>query len=192
MAHTVICSICGEKFDRDKIEAVPTSVRRYAHATCVMRQGSLEQQALAEKILAEQAQSEKDLTALEDYVKQLFNVDVIDTRLRKQINNYHDNDKYSYSGILKSLIYFYEVKGNSIEKANGGIGIVPYIYNEAKAYYTRLWQAQQINQAKPIEQYIEPPGWTIKTTPPKSHKRLKKMLFSFLDKENGTDAIKVQ
>lgn len=192
MAHTVICSICGEKFDRDKIEAVPTSVRRYAHATCVMRRGSLEQQALAEKILAEQAQSEKDLIALEDYIKQLFNIEVIDTRLRKQINSYHDSEKYSYSGILKSLIYFYEVKGNSIEKANGGIGIVPYIYNEAKAYYTRLWQAQQINQTKPIEQYIEPPGWTIKTTPPKSHKRLKKMLFSFLDKENGTDAIKVQ
>ena len=34
MAHYVICSICGEKFNRDVIQAVRTSARRYAHATC--------------------------------------------------------------------------------------------------------------------------------------------------------------
>ena len=34
MAHNVICPKCGIKFDRDKIQAVKISARRYGHATC--------------------------------------------------------------------------------------------------------------------------------------------------------------
>ena len=34
MAHMVKCSICECNFDRDKIEFVKTSTRRYAHASC--------------------------------------------------------------------------------------------------------------------------------------------------------------
>ena len=35
MAHMVKCAICGEKFDRDKIECVTYGTRRYAHLKCV-------------------------------------------------------------------------------------------------------------------------------------------------------------
>ena len=38
---------------------------------------------------------------------------------------------FSYSGILRTLIYFYDIRGNTIEASNGGIGIVPYVYEEA-------------------------------------------------------------
>ena len=183
MAHIVICSVCGERFDRDKIEAVPTTARRYAHATCVMQQGSLEQKAKAEQILADQAREIQDLANLEDYIKNLFNIETISRKIRQQINKFHNEDHYTYSGILKSLIYFYEVKGNSLEKSNGGIGIVPYIYEEAKVYYTRLWQAQQVNQAKPIEQYIAPPQKTITISIPKPFMRIRNKLFKFLDEE---------
>ena len=34
MAHYVICSICGKKFNRDVVQAVRTGSRRYAHASC--------------------------------------------------------------------------------------------------------------------------------------------------------------
>ena len=34
MAHYVICSICGKRFDRDKVQAVKSSARRYAHQSC--------------------------------------------------------------------------------------------------------------------------------------------------------------
>lgn len=192
MAHIVHCSICGEQFDRDKIEAVSTGSRRYAHATCVLRQGSLEDKAKAEQMLADQAKQAQDLIDLEDYIKKLFHMTDLSLRIKKQINIFHDNNKYSYSGILRSLIYIYEIKGQSIEKANGGIGIVPYVYDDAKAYYKRLWQAQQINQAKPIEQYIQKPPTIITISPPTPPKRTRHKLFTFLDEEQEADnAIKV-
>jgi hypothetical protein len=50
-----------------------------------------------------------------------------------------DHPEYTYSGIKRTLEYFYEVKKNSIEKANGGIGIVPWVYEEAKRYYYNQW-----------------------------------------------------
>ena len=90
MAHIVTCTICGQKFDRDKIDAISTSVRRYAHATCVLRQGSLEDQAKAEQILAEQVKQERDLISLEEYIKKIFAVEDINLRIKKQINTFHD------------------------------------------------------------------------------------------------------
>jgi starvation-inducible outer membrane lipoprotein len=81
----------------------------------------------------------------------------------------------------KALAYFYEVKKNSTEKANGGIGIIPYVYNNAYNYYYNIWMANQTNNAKPIEQY-QPQERVIKIPPPKRVEK-KKKLFSFLDEE---------
>lgn len=186
MAHMVICTVCKQQFDRDKIEAVKMSARRYAHATCVLKQGSLEDKAKAEQILAEQAKQQKDLIALEEYIKKMFGAEediALLIRIRKQINTFRDEYNYTYSGILKSLIYFYEIKGNKIDKANGGIGIVPYVYDEAKTYYQRLWKTHQINQAKPIEQYVIPSQRIVKIAIPTPRLRTRNKLFSFLDEE---------
>ena len=38
------------------------------------------------------------------------------------------------------------MKKNSIENSNGGIGIVPYIYEEAKQYFYTIYQAQEVNK----------------------------------------------
>lgn len=186
MAHMVTCTVCKQQFDRDKIEAVKMSARRYAHATCVLKQGSLEDKAKAEQILAEQAKQQKDLIALEEYIKKMFGAEediALIIRIRKQINTFRDEYKYTYSGILKSLIYFYEIKGNKIDKANGGIGIVPYVYDEAKTYYQRLWKTHQINQAKSIEQYVIPSQRIVKIAIPTPRLRTRNKLFSFLDEE---------
>lgn len=53
----------------------------------------------------------------------------------------------------KALIYFYEVQGNDKKKANGGIGIIPYIYRTAYEYYYSLWLANQKNEGKVIDDY---------------------------------------
>lgn len=139
MAHYVICSVCGKKFDRDTVQAVKTSARRYAHYTCK-----------PDGELVPLPQKDPDLTKLENYIQKLLGDDYNKARVNKQIKDYVDKDGYSYSGILKSLIYFYEVKGNSKEKANGGIGIVPFIYKDAYNYYYSLFLAQSQNQEKDI------------------------------------------
>ena len=42
-----------------------------------------------------------------------------------------------YRGQLLTLKYFYEIKKNKTDKANGSIGIIPFVYAEAKAYYEK-------------------------------------------------------
>ena len=58
------------------------------------------------------------------------------------MESYKKEKEYSYSGMRKTLKYFFEVRGNSIEKANGGIGIIPYVYDEAYIYWRALWEAK--------------------------------------------------
>lgn len=163
----VKCLYCGQTFSRDLEEYVQVNSRRYAHKICYDRHNS------------ELSQEQRDLEALNTYIKKLFNIDTLGVRIQKQIQSYHDDKNFTYSGILKSLTYFFQVKGNSIDKANGGIGIVPYVYEDARNYYTAIWMAQQQNQSKPIEQW-KPEIVEVHIPPPK-RKKQKNTRFSFLD-----------
>lgn len=169
MAHIVKCLYCEKKFDRDKMPYIQVG-RRYAHKECSLT---------AEE---RQTQEEQDKQDLDNYIIQLLKIDYIDARIRKQIKTYIEEHNYTYSGIKKALIYFYEVKGNSIEKANGGIGIVPFIYKDAFNYYYALWQAQQQNKDKIIVDY-QPK--VIEVVIPRPQRKVKqRQLFTFLDEEN--------
>jgi hypothetical protein len=170
MAHFVKCLYCEKKFDRDKIPYIQVG-RRYAHQECSL---SAEDK---------KTQEEKDKQELDEYIIKLLKIDYIDARIRKQIKTYIEEYNYTYSGIRKALIYFYEIKGNSIEKANGGIGIVPYTYKQAFDYYYALWQAQQQNKDKIIINY-QPKIIEI-TIPSPERKVKKRKLFAFLDDEEN-------
>ena len=120
-----------------------------------------------------------DKMELEQYINKLFHTDYVDPRIQKQIKNYIKEYNFTYSGILKSLVYFYEVKQNPVEKSNDGIGIVPWVYKQAFNYYYAIWLAQQKNTDKTVENYIPKETEIIIPRPkPKPHK---KHLFSFLD-----------
>lgn len=169
MAHIVTCVYCKQRFDRDKSPYVQVSARRYAHQECSLT----EEQKISKE--------EQDKIDLENYILKLFKVDYVDARVRKQIKQYREEFNYTYSGIRKALTYFYEVKGNSIEKANGGIGIVPYVYQHAYNYYLALWQAQQKNQDKVLNDYV--PRVKEIVIPRPQRKVKKRELFTFLDEE---------
>ena len=121
--------------------------------------------------------------ALEEYIIKLLCDDFITPRVRKQINTYIEQYQYTYSGIRKALVYFYEIKGNSTEKANGGIGIVPYVYKDAFNYYYSIWEANQKNQDKDVQEFVSKEK-VIKIEPPKRNLR-KRKLFAFLDEEEA-------
>lgn len=170
MAHYVVCAICKQKFDRDKYPAVLVSSRRYAHAAC------------AGALSAEETKKEKDRKELEEYIITLFNLDHMDGRITLQIQKYlKDHPDYTYSGIHRTLKYFYEIKKNPIEKANGGIGIVPWVYEEAKRYYYNEWLLSQKNAEKDIKEYI-PKVREIIIKPPKREPK-RRRIFMFLDEE---------
>lgn len=102
------------------------------------------------------------------------------------MNDYIKEYQYTYSGMLKALIYFYEVKGNNKNKANGGIGIIPFIYKDAYNYYYNLWIIQQSNKDKNVIDYV-PKLKEIKIPIPKKEPR-KRSVFTFLDEQEELNA----
>ena len=167
--HLVKCTICGITFDANVEPYTKVNSTRYAHTACY------------EKAESEKTEEQKDLEALEKYIKSLFKENYINARVRKQIKTYREEYNYTYSGILKTLVYVFEIKKNSIDKANGGIGIVPYEYKNANTYYYALWLANQKNNNKNIQDYI-PEERIVKIVAPK-RKRRKRNIFTFLDEE---------
>lgn len=169
MAHYVTCTICKKRFDRDKYPAVLVNTRRYAHASCA---GALSK---------EQAKEEQDRQALEKYIIQLFNLKHMDGRITLQIKKFIQDYNYTYSGILRTLKYFYEVKKNDLSKSNNGIGIVPWVYQEAYNYYYNQWLLKQKNTDKNIEEYSPHYIDIVIKEPMRQPKKRK--IFTFLDEE---------
>ena len=167
--HIVKCLYCGKSFDRDKVPFEQVSARRYAHLECA---------AAAKESISKE---EKDKKELEEYIMFLLKEDYISPRVRKQMKDFVENYHYTYSGMKKALVYFYEIKKNDISKANGGIGIIPYCYENAKNYYYAIWLAQQKNENKIILDYT-PKVIEVRLPPPEIKKR-KRNIFSFLEED---------
>lgn len=139
--HMVKCLYCNEYFDANAEEFEKVK-RRYAHKHCF------------DEHEKNKTDEERDFEALEKYIlERITHETCLSLRVRRQIEEYKNDCQYSYSGILKTLIYFYDIKGNSTARANGGIGIVPYVYQEAYEYYLNVHRAQQLNQEKKVETY---------------------------------------
>ena len=175
MAHPVKCSICGETFNRDKVECVATSSRRYAHKSCYDKQQGLlsEEELYKEKIF--------------DYVRNLFKSNFNKTRIEYQLNKMmKENIDFTYSGIFKTLVYWYEVKQGDVSKSHYSINIVPYIYTDAREYYRQLWMVQQMNVDKNIQEYM-PKIKTVIIKNPLREQKKKERRFEFLEEsgENG-------
>lgn len=173
MAHPCICSVCGKKFDRDIVQAVKSGARRYAHQTC-MPDGEivpLPPPAEKKKVVKKESKEDPEMRELKDTIKDIFGDKANWAMCIKQIKTYTASPySYSLSGIRKSLIYFYQVKNHPIEKANGNIAIVPYIYKEAYDYYYQLFLLENQFENKEI---IEKEEREIVIPPPKPRRKFK-------------------
>ena len=161
------CFYCGEQFDRNQEEWVAINARRYAHKKC------------HEVAQSEKTQDEIDYEALTNYIKQKFNMQTISAKITRQITDYKKQYNFTYSGMLKSLMWWFDVKHNSTEGTNGGIGILPYIYHNAETYYYGLYIAQQANKGKILKKRVE----EIEIAPPQVYVPPPK-LFNIEEEEN--------
>lgn len=98
------------------------------------------------RIFREKDKESKSIESLESYICELFEIEHISAKIKKQIKDMITYYNFTYSGILGTLKYWYEIKNNTTEKANQGIGIVPYVYTDAKKYYETIFYAQQSNK----------------------------------------------
>ena len=131
--HIVKCIYCNQQFDREAEPTKQVSARRYAHLQCWQDHQ------------ANMSQEEKDMEAFYDYAKNLFGEDYNYILTKKLAERYIKENNYTYSGMLKSLKWYYEKQGNSID-----------IYKSAYDYYFALYQAQLINKKKDLSNFIIP------------------------------------
>ena len=165
MAHKVICLYCKKQFDRDKEPTQKVSARRYAHLNCWKEH------------LANMSQEEKDIQNFFDYTKKLFGEDYNYILTKKLAERYVKENNYTYSGMLKTLKWYYEKEGHSIEKSNGSIGIIPYIYKQALNYYYALYQAQLVNKEKNLSNFTTSKERTVEIESPRVYVRPPHMWF---------------
>ena len=124
-----------------------------------------------------------DTEELTIYLIKLFKLkdDFILPRYMKQISSYQREYNFTYSGMLKALKYWYEVKKNPVDLERG-VGIIPYVYKNAYDYYYALYIADQQNQQiKDYKEFI-PKDVEVSINPPQRDIQ-KRKLFTFLDKE---------
>ena len=170
--HLVKCPKCGVTFDANKIQAVRVGSRRYGHATCYPDSTDF--------IPLEKVIEDNDLIQLKDYIKKIYGEKANWVLINKQIKDFQKEYNYSLSGMLKSLVWFYEIKGNSPEKSNGGIGIIPFAYQDAYNYYYNLFIAQSQNENKNIQEITSKIKEIIIKAP---QRPIKKRFFKFLDED---------
>lgn len=134
MAKAIVkCLYCGQQFDRLSEPNVKQG-RRYAHQKCYEAQSK------------EAIQEQQDIHDFWEYIKKLYGSDYDYPSISKQVESYIKNYNFTYSGMLKSLQWFYEVKHNDKESSNGRVGIIPYIYKDARDYYYQLYLAKERNK----------------------------------------------
>ena len=165
----VKCPICQKQFYREDEPFVKIK-NRYYHQACY------------EAHEKEKTEEEKERDLLTEYIKKLFNISTLTVKINKQIKDYIEKG-YSYKGIRMTLIYWFETKGNSIDKANGGIGIVPYTYEQALTYWRSIWEAQQRNKIIQVEKIETPVREIHIPIPERKPMKITRNLFSFLEEE---------
>lgn len=88
-------------------------------------------------------------TELEEKIKDILGIDTISLLISKQITKYVTEHKWTYLEIGRALYYFFDVKEGDPTKSQG-IGIVPYVMEDARKYFKEMEKraAQQAKEAQ--------------------------------------------
>ena len=117
------CRVCKRQINKKEDDWIMPSKNYYYHKKCYENWKK-----------AEPASDEEYKDLIYDFIKRDLKKDydywICETQREKFLKQ-----KMTNKGILFALKYFYEVKHGDWEKGHGGIGIVPFIYNDACAYW---------------------------------------------------------
>ena len=144
----VKCPFCEQDLDRNT-EEFTKKATRYYHKECLekMELEKKEKSAIKSKRTIDRdklSPDERDRRDLLDYALRILNKnperkdDII--LITTQIKRIKEEHGYSYRGMLSTLQYFYEIRSESPYNSVG-IGIVPFVYEEAKEWYTKRSEA---------------------------------------------------
>ena len=133
--NTVICQVCRKGINKLTDEYIKKS-NGYIHKSCV-------------------SSEDLDKKELNDYICEIFHLKAPGPTNSAMIKRFHEKNGYSYKSMYYALKYYFEVKKGSVEKSQNRIGILPYIYDDAKNYYSNLTNVQNkvlVNIEKQLSQ----------------------------------------
>lgn len=166
MAKRIVkCPACGGTLDINKEEHVIVNNRRYGHPDCYLFFEIM--QPLSEK--TETTEKDDELKELKDYIAEKYKDKANWSIIGRQIKEYTGKNKYTCMEIKMALQYIFEIKKMSINNSHGGIGLVPYVIDEALNYYKSIEEYKETMENIEIEQK-ETKVFTIKEPQPKRKK----------------------
>lgn len=121
-----------------------------------------------------------------DFLTKVQKIDIDFVKFKSQFENFLKK-KETAKGIYFTLRYFYDVQKGDKSKADGGIGIVPFVYRAATEYWTNL-EISKAGIIAEIESQIarrEARPVVYIQRPRKKKKKEKWDLNSFTEEENG-------
>ena len=116
MGRLVKCQYCEEKVDKDT--AYVYKKKNYH-----------------EKCFKQWEQEKADREKLYEYITKIYRIEMPTPFMMKQIKDYYEAG-YKYKGMELSLNYFYDTLGNRPQDGQG-LGIIPYVYEDAKNHYIK-------------------------------------------------------
>ena len=140
MARLVKCPYCENQLSKDEAYEYK---KKYYHVKCF-----------------ETWQNEKeDRKNLIDYICKIYRLDAPTGMILKQIKDFQENYKYRLKGMELALRYFHDTLGNRPLEGQG-IGIIPFIYEDAKNDYMKQMKIaeslQNLDKKEEITVYIDP------------------------------------
>lgn len=176
--HVVLCRTCGKYFDTEAIpkeDWIMPSKGWYYHTQCYNDWKKAQDPSDDDWVLYIYDFLARDL-------KVSYNYHMCEAQRKKFIKE----NKYTNKGIYFSLKYFYEIKHNSWDKGNGGIGIIPYVYKDATEYWTDIeWKKRGFMKAIE-EQLAARTSRPVKTIKRPTQTTAKKVKYN-LDSIGGED-----
>jgi hypothetical protein len=140
MARQVKCPYCETQLDKDEAYEYK---KKYYHQKC----------------FNEWQQEKEHRQQLIDYICKLYRIEVPSGMILKQIKDFQTDYKYKLKGMELALRYFHETLGNPVQQG-AGIGIVPFVYEEAKNDYIKKMKIteslQNFEGNEEITVYIDP------------------------------------
>lgn len=134
MANVKKCRICHAEIDIDKeTNWTMPSKGCYYHTFCY-ESFAKKKGAIREGDMSIELEDDLWKAAVYDYFKKDLKASLNYTKFLSQWNNYLKKNMTA-KGIYFAIRYFYEIQKGDVNKSEGGIGIIPLIYQESAEYW---------------------------------------------------------
>ena len=137
------CRICGLLLNLKEDDWIKPVNNYYYHRDCYNKWKK-----------SDPAKDEEYEDLIYDFIKRDMHFDYDYWKCETQLKKFK-KDGMTLKGVFFALKYFYEVCHGDWSKGHGGIGIVPYIYEDSYRYWARKEQEQKGAIAEIEQQMLE-------------------------------------